>query len=74
MLASWISGPRDMKTINPDLISPIIHGFLPRECFDRYNESQRASSVEPTTELFHMNVGENSRRIEFDMTNLTYNT
>lgn len=66
MLASWISGPQDMETINPDLISPVIHGFLPKECFDKYNESQRAS-VEPTTELFHLNIGENTRRIEFDM-------
>lgn len=73
MLVSWITGPTDMKEINPDLISPVIHRFLPRECFDKYNESQRAS-VEPTTELFHLNVGENSRRIEFDMSNLTYNT
>lgn len=65
MIASWISGPQDMKKINPDLISPIIHGFLPKECFDKYNGSQR-SSIDPTTELFHLRVGENSRRIEFD--------
>lgn len=63
MIASWLSGPRDLKKINPDLISPIIHGFLPRECFD---QNQRANSVEPTTELFHLRIGENSRHIEFD--------
>lgn len=73
MLASWISGPQDMKEVNPDLISPVIHRFLPKECFDKHIESQRASSAEPTTELFHLNVGENSRRIEFDMNNFTYN-
>lgn len=66
MIASWISGPQDMKKINPDLISPVIHRFLPKECFDKYIESQRASA-EPTTELFHLSVGENSRRIEFDL-------
>lgn len=65
MIASWISGPQDMKTINPDLISPILHGYLPKECFDKYNECHRGS-IEPNTELFHLRIGESSRRIEFD--------
>lgn len=65
MIASWISGPLDLKKINPDLISPIIHGFLPTECFDKYDESQCAST-EPTTELFNLRIGESSRHIEFD--------
>lgn len=65
VVASWISGPRDLKKINPDLISPIIHGFLPKECFNINDQSQRAST-EPSTELFHLRIGENSRHIEFD--------
>lgn len=64
MIASWISGPQDMKSVNPDLISPIIHGLLPEECFEKYG--QQNGSAEPTTELFHLRVGEDSRHIEFE--------
>lgn len=35
-LVSYFTGPRDLKTIDPQLISPVIHRFLPRECFDAY--------------------------------------
>lgn len=60
MIASYISGPEDLKKVNPDLISPVIHRFLPEECF-RNQENSRCASAEPITELFTLKIGENSR-------------
>lgn len=60
MIASYISGPEDLKKINPDLISPVIHRFLPSECFVNH-ENNRCASTEPTTELFTLKIGECSR-------------
>ncbi|XP_055296157.1 sodium-coupled monocarboxylate transporter 2-like isoform X2 [Sitodiplosis mosellana] len=60
MIASYVSGPQDLKKLNPDLISPVIHRFLPDECF-RVQEDSRCASAEPTTELFTLKIGENSR-------------
>lgn len=59
MIASYISGPRDLRKINPDLISPVIHRFLPDECFINHEMNQNGS-IEPTTELFTLRIGENS--------------
>lgn len=43
MIASYISGLEDLKTINPDLISPVIHRFLPYECFMNHKNNQSIS-------------------------------
>lgn len=61
MIASYLSGPEDLRKINPDLISPVIHRFLPSECF-AHHDSSRCASTEPTTELFTLKIGENSRQ------------
>lgn len=60
MIASYISGPRDLRKINPDLISPVIHRFLPEECFINH-EHNRSASAEPTTETFTLKIGANSQ-------------
>lgn len=33
VIVSYLTGPRDLRDIDPDLISPVIHRFLPEECF-----------------------------------------
>lgn len=35
-LVSLVTRPRDLKTIDPELISPVLHRFLPEECFVNY--------------------------------------
>lgn len=35
VIVSHLTGPRDLRDIDPDLISPVIHRFLPKECFQR---------------------------------------
>ncbi|XP_033235662.1 sodium-coupled monocarboxylate transporter 2-like isoform X1 [Drosophila pseudoobscura] len=41
-LVSLVTKPTDMKTLDPDLISPVIHRFLPKECFEGRNLSQKS--------------------------------
>lgn len=35
-VASFLSGARNLKDIDPELISPVIHKFLPSECFANF--------------------------------------
>lgn len=56
-IASYISGPRDLRNIDPVLISPILHRFLPRECFETANHH----AAEPdNSELFILKVEQSS--------------
>nr|XP_036222837.1 sodium-coupled monocarboxylate transporter 2-like [Bactrocera oleae] len=32
-VTSFLCGPKDLKTLNANVISPVIHRFLPKECF-----------------------------------------
>lgn len=63
IIASYISGPRNLKKINPDLISPVMHRFLPDECFSNHEQSQNGL-IDPTTELFTLKLGENSNQVQ----------
>ncbi|EDV48739.1 sodium-coupled monocarboxylate transporter 2 [Drosophila erecta] len=40
-LVSLITKPTDVKTLQAELISPVIHRFLPRECFRSRNLNER---------------------------------
>jgi solute carrier family 5 (sodium-coupled monocarboxylate transporter), member 8/12 len=35
-IVSFLTGPRNLKKIDPELISPVIHKFLPTESFENY--------------------------------------
>lgn len=35
-IVSFLTKPRNLKTIDPELISPVLHRFLPEECFVNY--------------------------------------
>lgn len=38
-IVSLLTGGRDLKKIDPELISPVIHRFLPKECFSNFGQS-----------------------------------
>lgn len=56
-IASFISGARDLKRIDPVLISPVLHRFLPRECFEHAN---RRSADPENAELFTLKLGQST--------------
>ncbi|XP_037712398.1 sodium-coupled monocarboxylate transporter 2 isoform X2 [Drosophila subpulchrella] len=41
-LVSLVTKPTNIKTLDPDLISPVIHRFLPKECFTGRNPNAQA--------------------------------
>lgn len=53
-LVSYFTDPRDLRTIDPELISPIIHRFLPRECFENLETKSNGVS-EPETFALKIN-------------------
>lgn len=56
-IVSFMSGAQDLREIDPKLISPIIHRFLPDECF----HNNRDSTIEYTGELFTLNIDESNQ-------------
>jgi sodium-coupled monocarboxylate transporter 8/12 len=40
-IASYITGPRDLSKIDPELISPVIHRFLPKTCFANFGTENK---------------------------------
>lgn len=56
-LVSYFTGPRDLRTIDPMLISPVIHRFLPRECFE--NTEFKLSGA-PDSEAFTLKINDRS--------------
>uniref|UniRef100_A0A182K6Z5 Sodium-coupled monocarboxylate transporter 1 n=1 Tax=Anopheles christyi TaxID=43041 RepID=A0A182K6Z5_9DIPT len=41
-IVSFLTGPRDLRHIDPELISPVIHRFLPRESFSYFGTANKA--------------------------------
>lgn len=39
-LVSYLTGPRDLNEIDPELISPVIHRFLPQSSFNNFGQSK----------------------------------
>ncbi|XP_043653437.1 sodium-coupled monocarboxylate transporter 1 [Drosophila teissieri] len=44
-LVSLITKPTDIKTLHADVLSPVIHRFLPRECFRGRNLNERTEEL-----------------------------
>lgn len=40
-IVSFLTEPRNLKDIDPELISPVIHRFLPQECFGNYGSASK---------------------------------
>uniref|UniRef100_A0A2M4A5Z1 Putative sodium-coupled monocarboxylate transporter 1 n=1 Tax=Anopheles triannulatus TaxID=58253 RepID=A0A2M4A5Z1_9DIPT len=43
-IISFLTGPRDLRYIDPELISPVIHRFLPQESFGNYGTASRSTA------------------------------
>ncbi|XP_016994318.2 sodium-coupled monocarboxylate transporter 1-like isoform X2 [Drosophila takahashii] len=43
-LVSLVTKPTDIKTLDSKLMSPVIHRFLPKECFKRHEKSAKDTS------------------------------
>lgn len=41
-IVSLLTGPNDLKEIDPELISPVIHRFLPQEAFSNFGRTAKA--------------------------------
>uniref|UniRef100_A0A0A1WWL8 Sodium-coupled monocarboxylate transporter 2 n=1 Tax=Zeugodacus cucurbitae TaxID=28588 RepID=A0A0A1WWL8_ZEUCU len=54
-VTSFLCGPKDLKTLNADEISPVMHRFLPKECFNATPNASpylsRANSARTSTHL-----------------------
>uniref|UniRef100_A0A182P0H2 Sodium-coupled monocarboxylate transporter 1 n=1 Tax=Anopheles epiroticus TaxID=199890 RepID=A0A182P0H2_9DIPT len=46
-IVSFITGPRDLRHIDPELISPVIHRFLPQESFGNFGTASKSSTATP---------------------------
>lgn len=53
-LVSYFTEPRDLRSIDPQLISPVIHRFLPRECFENF-EVKSIGASDPETFTLKIN-------------------
>lgn len=56
-IVSFISGAQDIRKIDPKLISPVIHRFLPDACFENY----RDSSTDYAGELYTLNIEDSNQ-------------
>ncbi|XP_053690514.1 sodium-coupled monocarboxylate transporter 1-like isoform X2 [Sabethes cyaneus] len=50
-VVSFLTEPRNLKDIDPELISPVIHRFLPQECFGNYGSASKDASVTFSEEM-----------------------
>lgn len=69
-LVSYFTGPRDLRHIDPYLISPVIHRYLPPECFANF-ELNMNGAAEP--EMFTLKINDKSYVEDNDTTvNVVY--
>lgn len=66
-VVSYFTGPRDLRTIDPQLISPVIHRFLPRECFEN-SETKSNALIEGDALALKI---EDSGQMQADLPNAT---
>lgn len=50
-IVSFLTGPRNLKDIDPELISPVIHRFLPQESFGNFGSASKEVSVHMSEEM-----------------------
>ncbi|XP_050077278.1 sodium-coupled monocarboxylate transporter 1-like [Anopheles maculipalpis] len=66
-IVSFFTGARDLRKIDPELISPVVHRFLPRECFSYYgtaNKNPQSFSEEMQTQTIIPVDGNTNERNE----------
>lgn len=66
---SYLTGPRDLNDIDPELISPVIHRFLPQSSFDNFGKIKevyhRAQNMQMVDEIQPMKYDENLTKLKF---------
>lgn len=50
-LVSYLTGARSLDKIDPELISPVIHPFLPHDCFTNYGLTSKSKRAKENLEL-----------------------
>lgn len=50
-IVSYLTGHRDLEKIDPELISPVIHRFLPTDAFSNYGMTSKSKRLKETLEL-----------------------
>lgn len=50
LVVSWITGFNDLKEVNPDLITPVMHWVLPKQPISE-KEKEQYKSVEESLEM-----------------------
>ncbi|XP_058823255.1 sodium-coupled monocarboxylate transporter 1-like, partial [Topomyia yanbarensis] len=50
-IVSFLTNPRNLKDIDPELISPIIHRFLPQESFGNFGSASKETPVNFSKEM-----------------------
>lgn len=53
---SFLTGARKLKHIDPSLISPVIHRFLPKECFTKYGNISMKKNIDFIEEMDQLTV------------------
>lgn len=50
-LVSYLTGGRKLEKIDPELISPVIHRFLPEDCFTNFGMASKSKRLQENLEL-----------------------
>lgn len=50
-IVSYLTGGRKLEQIDPELISPVIHRFLPEDCFTNYGMASKSKRLKENLEL-----------------------
>jgi Na+/proline symporter len=50
-VVSFITGPNRINQVDPELISPVIHSFLPDDCFTNYGMASKSKRAKENVEL-----------------------
>lgn len=50
-IVSYITGPQKADKIDPELVSPVIYRFLPKECFKNYGTNSKSKRNKENIEL-----------------------
>lgn len=49
-IVTYFTKPRDLNKIDPELISPVLHRFLPSECFVNFGMTKKSRNFVPRSQ------------------------
>lgn len=50
-IVSYVTGPQKLDRVDPELISPVIHSFLPQDAFANYGMANKSKRAKENVEL-----------------------